>query len=132
MELDQIMKLSLYQIIGFFGSIALDKNHSCKYNVTTNKGLICMKQKVIHSRLVKIGNSKGVRLPKTLLEMSGIKDEIQIFIDNGQIIICPLEKNNPRLGWQKSFQEMAQENHDQILDQEIVSTSSWDDLEWEW
>lgn len=91
-----------------------------------------MKQKVIHSRLVKIGNSKGVRLPKTLLEMSGIKDEIQIFIDNGQIIICPLEKNNPRLGWQKSFQEMAQENHDQILDQEIVSTSSWDDLEWEW
>jgi antitoxin MazE len=91
-----------------------------------------MKEKVIHSRLIKIGNSQGVRLPKTLLEMSGIKDEIAIIIDNGQIIIRGEERKKNRIGWEKSFQEMTEENQDQILDKETISTSSWDELEWEW
>ncbi len=91
-----------------------------------------MKEKVIHSRLIKIGNSQGVRLPQTLLKMSGIKDEIAIFTENGQIIIRGEESQKNRIGWEKSFQEMTEENHDQILDKETISTSSWDELEWEW
>ncbi len=91
-----------------------------------------MTENIIHSRIIKIGNSQGVKLPKKLLEISGIKDQIAIFIDNGKIIIRADKTNETRLGWAKSFQEMAEDGDEQILDMEVINTSSWDEQEWEW
>ena len=89
-----------------------------------------MTESAIFSRLIKIGNSQGVRLPKTLLEASGITGPIEILLDKGQIIIRPVHEQVRREGWSKSFQEMAANKDDQLLDMEIET--SWDEQEWEW
>jgi antitoxin MazE len=91
-----------------------------------------MRENTIHTRLVKIGNSQGVRLPKTLLEIAKIKDQIDLSIEDGKIIICASEKTNVRLNWAKSFQEMASQNDDQLLDSNTQILSHWDEQEWDW
>ena len=62
--------------------------------------------------VVKIGNSRGIRFSKTILERYNIKDTVDLILDKGQIIIKPLSK--PRKGWDKAFMEMH-ENGDDIL-----------------
>jgi len=48
------------------------------------------------------------------------------------LIICASENNKVRLNWAKSFQEMASQNDDQLLDSELETLSNWDEQEWEW
>jgi antitoxin MazE len=62
--------------------------------------------------VVQIGNSKGIRFSKTILEKYNIKDKVDLILEKGQIIIKPLSK--PRKGWEKAFKEMS-ENKDDIL-----------------
>ncbi len=59
--------------------------------------------------IVKIGNSKGIRLSKTLLEKYNIKDTVELILEKGYIILKP--KATPRKGWEKAFKKMH-ENHD--------------------
>ncbi|BAQ61062.1 prevent host death protein [Geminocystis sp. NIES-3708] len=80
--------------------------------------------------MVKIGNSQGVRLPKKLLELSGIKDKIYLSSENGKIIITPISKN--RQDWDKVFKNMAENNDDQLLDINQDITCTWDEQEWDW
>lgn len=63
--------------------------------------------------VVKIGNSKGIRLSKTLLEKYKIKDTVELVLEEGQIIIKPLAK--ARDGWDKAFEEMAANGDDKLL-----------------
>jgi antitoxin MazE len=63
--------------------------------------------------IVKIGNSKGIRLNKTLLEKYNIKDSVEIVLGKNQIVIKPLD--NPRKGWEKAFKEMADNEEDRLL-----------------
>ncbi len=105
----------------------MEKN---KYNVITSQQIgKTMTENAIQSRLVKIGNSQGVRLPKTWLEASGIIDNIEILLDKGQIIIRPIPEKS-RQNWAESFQQMAKNHDDKLLDEEI--TTHWDNQEWEW
>ena len=85
---------------------------------------------MFRSHIIKIGNSQGVRLPKNLLQNSGIEDEIYLSSENGKIIITPVLKN--RINWDKAFQEMAENDDDQLLDINQSSTSTWGEQEWEW
>lgn len=82
----------------------------------------------IKTRIVKIGNSQGIRIPKTVLEQSGINSEVEIQVDGNQIIIRPVEK--ARIGWNEAFAEMAAQHDDILLDE--INTTEWDDMEWEW
>ena len=66
----------------------------------------------IKTRIVKIGNSQGLRIPKTLLEQSGINSEVEIEVQGNNLIIRPVEP--ARKGWKKAFIEMA-ENGDDVL-----------------
>jgi len=66
------------------------------------------------TRIVKIGNSKGVRIPKLLLEQTGLTGEVEISAEADAIIIRPARK--PRAGWAKAFQEMARQGDDTLLD----------------
>ena len=77
----------------------------------------------IKTRIVKIGNSQGLRIPKTLLEQSGINSEVEIEVQGNHLIIRPVEQ--VRKGWEKAFIEMA-ENRDDI------NTTEWDKDEWQW
>ena len=63
--------------------------------------------------VVKIGNSKGIRFSKTIIERYNIKDTVDLILDKGQIIIKPLAR--PRKGWEKAFKDMHANGDDKLL-----------------
>ena len=63
--------------------------------------------------VIKIGNSKGIRLSKTLLDKYNIKDAVELIMDNDQIILKPISQ--PRKGWEKAFEKMAKNGDDHLL-----------------
>mgnify|MGYP001562469280 CR=1 FL=1 len=82
------------------------------------------------TRIVKIGNSQGIRIPKLLLDQTKLGEDIEIEVQGGQLVVRPAQL--PRQGWDAKFAEMASRGDDKLLDSEIVSLSSWDNDEWEW
>ena len=83
----------------------------------------------MRARIVQIGNSKGIRIPKTMLEQTGIGNEVEIEARDGQIVIRGVQR--ARAGWDEAFAQMAACGDDQLLDG-VPSTTSWDEEEWEW
>ncbi len=63
--------------------------------------------------IIKIGNSKGFRLSKTLLEKYNIKDKVELILEKSQIIIKPISK--PRKDWDNAFKKMHQNGDDKLL-----------------
>lgn len=63
--------------------------------------------------VINIGNSKGIRLSKTILEKYSISDKIELILEKDYIIIKP--KTAPRKGWEKSFKKMHENGDDQLL-----------------
>ena len=63
--------------------------------------------------VIQIGNSKGIRFSKTLLEKYNIKDKVDLILEKGRIIIKPL--TTPRKGWEESFKEMNTNGDDRLL-----------------
>ena len=82
------------------------------------------------SRIVRIGNSQGIRIPKPFLEQTGLKTEVELEVQGDQIIIRSAER--PRQGWEAAFRTMAEAADDVLLDAENASRSNWDEDEWEW
>ena len=84
----------------------------------------------MRARIIKIGNSQGIRIPKPLLEQSGISQDVDIEVENNQIIIRPVAK--PRAGWNEAFRTMAENEDDLLLDNLESISHSWDEKEWQW
>ena len=84
----------------------------------------------MRARIVKIGNSRGIRIPKPILEQSGITEDVDIVVENHQIIIRPLLK--PRTGWDNAFRKMAENYDDMLIDGDEPISHSWDETEWQW
>jgi len=63
--------------------------------------------------VIKIGNSKGIRLSKTLLDKYNIQDTVELILEKGQIVIKPLSR--PRKGWEKAFKRMSENGDDRLL-----------------
>ena len=63
--------------------------------------------------VIKIGNSRGIRFSKTLIERYNIRDTVDLILDKGQIIIKHLSK--PRKGWEKAFMEMNAKGDDKLI-----------------
>ncbi|HEY0022766.1 MAG TPA: AbrB/MazE/SpoVT family DNA-binding domain-containing protein [Longimicrobium sp.] len=82
------------------------------------------------ARIVRIGNSHGIRIPKPLLEKSGLRGKVEMEVRSHQIIIQAVKPS--RAGWDAAFQGMAEEGDDALLDPEIVGSPEWDGEEWEW
>ena len=82
------------------------------------------------AHIVKIGNSRGIRIPKPLLEQIELGEEVELEIQDGQLVIRSAQ--SPRHGWDEQFAEMAQSGDDRLLDAEAVELTSWDKDEWEW
>lgn len=79
--------------------------------------------------LIEIGNSKGIRLPKAIIEQLGFKDIIKAEIKNGKLILSSIQI--PRTGWKESFKEMSKSGDDQLLEPDIFSIST-DKKDWKW
>ena len=83
-------------------------------------------------KIVKIGNSKGIRIPKVLLRQTGIDDEVNLEVEDDQIILRP-SKKSVRKGWNSSFRKMAEFEDDQLVDEEnLPSQTAFEEDEWEW
>jgi antitoxin MazE len=83
------------------------------------------------TKIVKIGNSRGIRIPKSLIEESGLQSEVELEVKDDTIIIKPLSRD--RESWDAAFQKMAKNKDDILLDAEILlDQTQWDNVEWEW
>ena len=82
----------------------------------------------MRANLVAIGNSRGVRIPKAVLEQTGLKDEVDLEVRGSELVIRAARK--PREGWAEAFREMAARGDDELLDPETMS--EWDRTEWTW
>jgi antitoxin MazE len=82
------------------------------------------------TRIVPIGNSLGIRIPKTLLEQTQLQGEVEISVQDDALVIRPARK--PRAGWDAAFEEMARRGDDALLYDVPPSLSRWDEEEWEW
>lgn len=80
------------------------------------------------SKIIEIGNSKGIRIPKGMLAELNLKNEVTLETKHDTLIIRAVQK--PRQGWAEKFQTMAANKDDKLLDD--VTTSDWDEKEWEW
>jgi antitoxin MazE len=82
----------------------------------------------IRSKVIKIGNSRGVRIPRTLIEQAGLTDEVEMMVEGDKLIIQSAKF--PRQGWEAEFKTMAKRKDDLLLDEETLTR--WDEEEWEW
>ena len=80
--------------------------------------------------IVKIGNSQGIRIPKAILEQTGLKDEIELEVEDNRIILH--SPKQPRLNWDEAFLSMAKNGDDKLLDDDLTGKTEWDKNEWEW
>lgn len=97
--------------------IGLQYFRQCDYNV------IIMKAKII-----KIGNSKGVRLPKSIIQEVGLGDEVMLEASKGTIVIRPISA--ARANWGSEFEAMARKGDDKLLLPD--SQTSWEREDWQW
>jgi antitoxin MazE len=67
----------------------------------------------METSIIKIGNSKGLRLSKTILEKYNIKEKVEIILEKGQIILRPIKK--PRKNWDIEFKKMRLNDDDRLL-----------------
>jgi antitoxin MazE len=82
------------------------------------------------TRIVRIGNSKGIRIPKLFLEDAGLGEEVDITVQGKSLVIKSVK--NPREGWAAAFKKMAERGDDALLDGDISDLTTWDKEEWEW
>jgi antitoxin MazE len=84
----------------------------------------------MRAHIVKIGNSQGVRIPKALLEESGLQGEVDMSVRDGALLIT--SAGQPRQGWSEAFRQMAQRGDDELLDGDLATSDSFDAESWEW
>ena len=88
--------------------------------------LLCnYKKSVMELSIIKIGNSKGIRLSKTILEKYNIQDKIELILEKGFIVLKP--KAEPRKNWEKAFQEMHKNGDDQLLIDDVFDDENFEE-----
>ena len=80
------------------------------------------------SRIVQIGNSRGIRLPKVLLEQAQLTDEVEVQAEPGRITIC--RGSRPRAGWPAAARRMRERGEDRLIDP--TTATRFERKEWKW
>ncbi len=75
--------------------------------------------------VIPIGNSKGIRLTKTILEKYNITDTLELILEKGYMILKP--KQEPRKGWEKSFKKMHENRDDSLVFKDIFEDESFEE-----
>jgi antitoxin MazE len=82
------------------------------------------------ANLIKIGNSRGIRLPKPVIEQCGFENEVELEVHHQELVIRSASR--PRAGWAGAFARMNQSGDDELLDRVDETAPTWDEEEWEW
>ena len=80
------------------------------------------------AKLVRIGNSRGIRLPKPLIEEASLPDEVELEVREGTIVISPAR--GLRSGWEDAAKAIHERGDDRLLDADV--TTRFDEEEWSW
>jgi len=80
------------------------------------------------TRLVRIGNSRGVRLPKTIIVQAGLTEEVELGVRDGAVVIT--RSTSTRSGWAAAASQIRQRDEDRLLD--TPTPTRFDEKEWEW
>lgn len=75
--------------------------------------------------IINIGNSKGFRLSKTILEKYKITDKVELILEKEQIIMRPISE--PRKGWDQAFQKMHKNGDDQLLFDDVFEDENFEE-----
>lgn len=84
----------------------------------------------MRTRIIKIGNSHGVRIPKALLEESGLSGDVDMSVREGTIVIAAA--GQARAGWDEAFRQMALHGDDGLLDGDVTTSDDFDAGYWTW
>ncbi len=82
----------------------------------------------IRTRFVQVGNSRGLRIPKVIIEQLGLADEVEIAVQRDRLVIQAASRR--RNGWDRKFAKMAEYGDDALLDKPVPT--EWDKAEWRW
>jgi len=75
--------------------------------------------------IIQIGNSKGLRLSKTILDKYQINEKMEMILENDHIILRPLKE--PRKGWSEAFKEMHTAGDDQLLIDDVFDDENFEE-----
>jgi len=84
--------------------------------------------KPIRTKVVKIGNSRGIRIPRPILEQAGLSDEVELKVEGNRLVIHAVE--HPRRDWEDRFAAMAESGDDHLI--EGLIPTQWDEEDWIW
>ena len=80
------------------------------------------------TKLIRIGNSRGVRIPKPLIEEAGLEDEVRLSVVESGLMIEGAP--SPRAGWDEAAQKVRERGEDGLIDE--PTPTNFDDSEWVW
>jgi antitoxin MazE len=81
------------------------------------------------AELIRIGNSRGVRIPKPVIEQCGLGPRVELRVENHRLVISPERRS--RQGWDEAFRAAGPSNHDELL-LETTGPNDFDHEEWRW
>jgi antitoxin MazE len=84
----------------------------------------------VKTRIVRIGNSQGVRIPKALLEWCYLQGEVELEPRSDYLILRSAKK--PRGGWDTAFEAMAKQGDDKTIIGDVLTENKWDNDELNW
>jgi antitoxin MazE len=82
------------------------------------------------TKIVPIGNSRGIRIPKAMIEHCGFGDEVELQAKGGALILRPVR--TPRVGWAAAFGQMAATGDDHLVNEDAPTATQFDAEEWQW
>ena len=82
----------------------------------------------VKARIVRIGNSRGIRVPKALLEQAQLSEEVELRAEPGRLVVKSSHRS--RHGWEEAARRMHESGHDRLLDE--TTLTQFDTEEWEW
>lgn len=81
------------------------------------------------TELVRIGNSRGIRIPKPIIEQCGLGETVEVRVESHRLIISPARQ--PRQGWSDAFRASGPAGQDELM-LEVTEPNEFDHQEWRW
>jgi antitoxin MazE len=82
------------------------------------------------TKIVPIGNSRGIRIPKAMLEHCGFGEEVELQAKNGALVLRAVKAT--RVGWADAFGRMAAAGDDHLVQEDAPTATQFDAEEWQW